>query len=87
MKKKTQKAMAAAKGRTVYYLTETEAEVIDRMRFEGQSAKLEAVRAAAPKCKYVWAYSSRSDKCVCIAKRDGYCLVHWKMLQRHDLLG
>lgn len=83
MNKKTQQAIAAGKGRTVYYLTDEEAEIIDQLRLNARRLKDTESYNDKPKCKYCTRYPSGYDY---PAKRDGYCGIHWRMIQRwgHD---
>src|SRR5262245_39728521 len=79
MNERTRKGIAASKGRLVYYLTEDEAAVIERMRGEAYVKNYEARRAALLRCKWKECGDYRNGP---PAKRDGYCGVHWKMIER-----
>lgn len=72
MNKKTRAAIAASKGRTVYYLNKEESAVVDRMRADK--------RYMASWCKF--RPGSANFDCRAKAERDGYCLNHWKTLER-----
>jgi hypothetical protein len=74
MNKKTQKALAASKGRRVYWLSEEEAEVIDEIRIK-KAIRRELAKKRAARVTCNW-------NCDAPAKRDGYCMIHWKMITR-----
>jgi hypothetical protein len=72
MNKKTQKAIAASKGRSVYYLTPEEAKVIDNMRLNGRDQR----NRNQPNCKHPRCLAHAKDKYF------GYCGNHHRMIER-----